>query len=1748
MARGSRAKRKAALRVPGVALAALALGAGHGEAQLVGGHVTGGQATINALSPTSTVINQQSQNASFRWQSFSIPAGSAVAFRQPSTSSIALNTVTGGSASAIYGSLTANGHVWLINPNGIVVGPSAQVTAAGVLLSTIGTSDQDFMAGNYAFNTPGHSDAAIVNHGHVVATSGGSVVMVAPQVRNDGLVEADLGTVVLAGAKAFTVDFAGDALLKFAITKPVDAVPVGTKSLVTNTGTVAASGGTVLMTAQAAQGVLDNVINTSGIVEATSVKAVDGKIILSASGGGTEVSGTLDASGKGSGETGGTVKVLGDTVTLSSGTLIDARGDAGGGTVLVGGDFHGKGPDPNAKTTTVAKDVVIDASAVSHGNGGNVAVWSDGATDFAGSILARGGAWSGNGGFVETSGSTLTVTGTVDTRAPAGHTGMWLLDPVGNVTITSSTGCTSAGFMCSFDITSAVGSSDFALETTGDIVVASDGAMDYSSGNQLNLLANGNIDVNAGIQNSGSGALNLVAGWDGTTGLSGSTFNAGALTAGAYGNGGGSVNIGDGTQFSGIAVGSAGGTTTVAAANLTLQASTQNVSFGYAQLGFNGTGGTSSGDIMVEVTGALTLNGGNGTDSEGSYAQIGNGGLFSTSNNSGSISIAVGTSVGLYGGAGFGAYAQIGHGGEQSNVTGSGSSGTINESGSITVTGAAVTLQGGSGSDAYAQIGHGGEFANQSATASTITMSGDITVTATNAVSLAGGSGGFAYAQIGNGGYGSNQFVPSTTNATESGNIVVTVNGGSSATLSLAGGSGPSVNGDYAQIGHGDGEAATTGALSGGITVTVGGTTTLTSTADAGVLIGHNESTGAGFSGTVSLTSGTIVSGSIELQDAILHDIIGGNVSIDSTGTGPFTVDDLLYVSTHSLNLISAGSLTLVGITDTIAGAVTITAPTTTLDGNLETASGAIQVNGNIVLGGATTIATTYQGAAGAGLTIAGTIDGTSAGGQALTIDTGNSPFTLQDAIGATTPLGDVTLVASSIGLGANIITAGGIVDVSGPIVLTNNVTIFTTGGGSGGASVILGTIDGQSSGGQALTIDTGSASYSLTNTIGATTPVGAVTLNGGGIDLAADITTASGAVTINGPTTLTGSVGIVTTAGGGSGAVTFRSTIDGTSSGVDTLTVDAGSAAITMQGAVGGTTPLSAVTLAGTSGATVFKGAVTVANDIDDLRGSGSLEFDGFIDAAHVMFDSNLSVSFLGGGNFANGKIYTVDNPVTVGGTFTFGNSVGFQGTSELILGADTVIDVNGSFSVGNGSSFTIIGGGSGGQSFAVNAGGSAISVNGVLGTAAAPLGNIVLSGGSIALNGSIVSNGSVSVEGSSIALSGSVTSAGAQSYYGAASVGTGNATLNGANIGFLSTIDGPGGLTLNDPGSILVLGDVGATTPLAYLTASGTTIEIGGSVATTGPQSYTDTSLLLDVLGGQTAIYQTGGGNFTETGQTILGTSGLSSQGNSLQGFSQNSTISINISTSGGSIVFQSSGNIDSAGLPVSLGLLAGSGLVSVGSIGSVSPLYGLNVQAGEFDYLTIAGSTLLNIHAAIIQCPTCVTAVPVTLPPVLLQTTTSDTITGLFQGLLTDTEFGGLTNLVFITPPLPPVLLVPSGPSFGSGGGGEGGGEFLTSVTDLDSGLQLFSEILPDSGGGAPGTADQDPLVIIAPITPAPQPVPVPQFVDESLGGSGSGLYRYREMFPLPTGIPGITLPFLSLGNRALWFAPQGAAGGP
>src|SRR6185503_15525961 len=207
-----------------------------------GGAVSAGTATI-AVTPGRTTINQSSQNAAINWQSFSIGRTEAVQFVQPGSSSVALNRVLGPDPSSILGSLSANGKVFLVNPNGILFGQGAQVNVGGLVASTRGIADADFMAGRYRFT--GQGSGSVINQGTINA-DGGYVALLGASVSNEGVISARLGTVVLAAGNAMTLDVAGDGLLNLTVNEGAF------NALVSNGGLIRADGGNVMLTAQAA--------------------------------------------------------------------------------------------------------------------------------------------------------------------------------------------------------------------------------------------------------------------------------------------------------------------------------------------------------------------------------------------------------------------------------------------------------------------------------------------------------------------------------------------------------------------------------------------------------------------------------------------------------------------------------------------------------------------------------------------------------------------------------------------------------------------------------------------------------------------------------------------------------------------------------------------------------------------------------------------------------------------------------------------------------------------------------------------------------------------------------------------------------------------------------------------------------------------------------------------------------------------------------------------------------------------------------------------------------------------------------------------------------------------------------------------------------------------------------------------------------------------------------------------------------
>ncbi|MEZ6122903.1 MAG: autotransporter-associated beta strand repeat-containing protein [Planctomycetaceae bacterium] len=264
-----------------------------------------------------------------------------------------------------------------------------------------------------------------------------------------------------------------------------------------------------------------------------------GSVVLDAGSAGTVwMSGHIDASSE-LGQ-GGTVHLLGDRIALTEHASIDASGETGGGEVLIGGDVQGSNPHiANSSQTYVGSEVLINASAGSHGDGGKVVVWANESTQFYGQIHARGGLESGDGGFVETSGKDiLDLSGTVDAHADHGAAGEWLLDPR-NVSISDNPeaggGFAADVFTPNADDANVNASDLVAALTSGTSVTVLTGATGSQDGNlsvdsQL-LLDSSHPDVTLTLQAANSIAINApIISADGLLNL---VLNANSLAGGS---------------------------------------------------------------------------------------------------------------------------------------------------------------------------------------------------------------------------------------------------------------------------------------------------------------------------------------------------------------------------------------------------------------------------------------------------------------------------------------------------------------------------------------------------------------------------------------------------------------------------------------------------------------------------------------------------------------------------------------------------------------------------------------------------------------------------------------------------------------------------------------------------------------------------------------------------------------------------------------------------------------------------------------------------------------------------------------------------------------------------------------------------------------------------------------------------------------------------------------------------------------
>ena len=494
-----------------------------------GGQVQSGAALID-ITGANMLIHQSTQRAAIDWKSFDVGRDASIHFNQPNSAASTLNRITGADPSQIMGRIRAPGQVFISNGNGVYFGRSASVDVGSLVATTMNIDLEDFMNGQLRF-LQGDEFGKVVNEGELRAKFEGFVALLAPEVRNQGLIFAEKGTVALASGEMVELELDPHGKLS-----GIRVTGSEWDALIENNNAIEAEDGLVILSAQAVRSLRGGLIRNTGSIQATGIKKVGGRIVLTAGEDGRiEQAGLLNVSslhGKG-----GSIILEGEEIVMEIDSVIDATGSIGGGEVLIGGDWQGGASeelrvfdDPDAiiqaEKVFMAEGAFIDASARSIGDGGKVVLWSDvlnpnSFTTVLGEIYAKGGAGLGDGGMVETSGRILNINqAKVSTIATAGNTGLWLLDP-GNINITDS-GTTDTDSLPSFPVGSdtdihptsvvnALGSSNVTIQTGSgsyDLTVSS--PITYAGSNDLTLEASQDINLNAAID-VGSGTLTVNA-------------------------------------------------------------------------------------------------------------------------------------------------------------------------------------------------------------------------------------------------------------------------------------------------------------------------------------------------------------------------------------------------------------------------------------------------------------------------------------------------------------------------------------------------------------------------------------------------------------------------------------------------------------------------------------------------------------------------------------------------------------------------------------------------------------------------------------------------------------------------------------------------------------------------------------------------------------------------------------------------------------------------------------------------------------------------------------------------------------------------------------------------------------------------------------------------------------------------------------------------------------------------------------
>lgn len=364
---------------------------------------THGKAEVTANASATTI--RSSGRAIVQWDHFSIGAQEKVVFQQAGAKAAILNRVVGKGTSEILGALTSNGAVYLINPHGVFIGPGAHIETNGFLASTLDVLDADFLKEQQIRFFQNGAAGTIINQGKITAPAG-DVFLFAAHIDQQGEVLAEQGQIGLAAGSEIWLS--------------VDAQPkVFIRPGVEGTGTIDHTGHlqAALIDLQAQGSPYACAIKASGQMDAIRITQETGRIVLKADVGALAIDGIMQA---------GTIHVSAEEIRVLNQAHLDVSGESGG-EIWLGGGLQGSSFGmPLAQRVFVHPDARISANG-SVENGGNVIIWSEDQTRFAGTITATG---ITRGGFAEVSSkNALGYTGFANLTSQQGVPGELLLDP-----------------------------------------------------------------------------------------------------------------------------------------------------------------------------------------------------------------------------------------------------------------------------------------------------------------------------------------------------------------------------------------------------------------------------------------------------------------------------------------------------------------------------------------------------------------------------------------------------------------------------------------------------------------------------------------------------------------------------------------------------------------------------------------------------------------------------------------------------------------------------------------------------------------------------------------------------------------------------------------------------------------------------------------------------------------------------------------------------------------------------------------------------------------------------------------------------------------------------------------------------------------------------------------------------------------------------------------------------------------------